>query len=348
MNKRISRVIAGCISLALLLAALGGCNAAAATTTTTTTTAAAATAAPATTTASSALAGRPAGGMGSSSSVGTSTIKQKWLDVAYATVSAAQKLDIYLPNSGTGPFPVIVAIHGGAYKSGDKSGELSYLQAALDKGYAVVSINYRLSGEAIFPAAIHDVKAAIRFVRANAAKYSLNPEKIAAWGGSAGGGLAALAGTSGGVKALQDDSLGNADQSDKLTAVVDWFGPINFLTMDDQFKASGINGQVHNVASSPESVYLGGLLTAIPETVQKSNPETYITADDPAFFIQHGTADILIPTQQSIDFAAKLTAVLGTGKVTYESLTGAGHGDAAFTSAANIAKVLAFLDTYMK
>ncbi len=352
--RNIRKSVSIILCLFLLTGSLAACSSAASeassTTAAATPTASTAAAAEATgaTTATAPQSGRMSGGMTGAAAVDTSSIVNKWLDVAYASLSDSQKLDIYLPNEGTGPFPVIIAIHGGAFKSGDKTGELGYLQAALDRGYAVVSVNYRLSGEVIFPAAIQDVKAAIRFVKANASEYNLNQDKIATWGGSAGGNLAALAGTSGDVAELQDDSLGNSDQSTKVQAVIDWFGPINFLTMDDQFTASGINGQVHNVADSPESIYLGGLITSIPDIAAKSNPETYITADDAAFFIQHGTADVLIPTQQSIDFAASLTKVLGAGKVSYESLEGAGHGDAMFTTAANVAKALDFLDSQLK
>lgn len=147
----------------------------------------------------------------------TEAISRKWPDVAYAQVSAAQKLDIYLPEDGDGPFPVIVAIHGGAFRMGDKAdGQHTPMLEGLERGYAVVSINYRMSGEAIFPAAVYDVKAAIRWIRANAASYHFNAEKIAVWGGSAGGHLAAMAGVSGGVAELEDLSLGAAEFSSRV------------------------------------------------------------------------------------------------------------------------------------
>jgi len=293
--------------------------------------------------------GGPGGGEGVIPTPDTSWIKQKWSDIPYATISEAEKLDIYLPNDGTGPFPVIVSIHGGAFIGGDKNdGQVVPMLEGLKRGYAVVSINYRLSGEATIPAQINDVKAAIRFLRANASKYNINPDKIAAWGGSAGANLAALAGTSGGVKELEDLSLGNSEQSSSVQAVVDWFGPINFLTMDDQFKQSGIQGQVHNTIDSPESKLLGKLLTEAPELVNLQNPETFISSDDPAFFIQHGTKDALVPAQQSVGFAAKLTEVIGTDKVSFELLEGATHGDAMFSTANNVKKVFDFLDKYLK
>ena len=142
--------------------------------------------------------------------------------------------------------------------------------------------------------------------------------------------------------------MGNASQSSRVQAVVDWFGPINFLTMDAQFAASGIDGEVHNTPNSPESKLMGQLITKIPNKVKAANPETYITSDDPAFFIQHGTADTNIPTQQSVNLAAKLQKAIGSSKVTMEKLNGARHGDPAFSTTANVAKVLDFLDQYLK
>ena len=107
-----------------------------------------------------------------------SRIKNKWLDIPYANKSASEKLDIYLPDEGKGPFPVIISVHGGAFLGGDKAdAQLNPMLQGLKLGYAVVSVNYRLSGEAIFPANIMDVKAAVRWVKANARQYKLNPDK---------------------------------------------------------------------------------------------------------------------------------------------------------------------------
>lgn len=280
----------------------------------------------------------------------TSQIKCKWLNVAYASASAAQKLDIYLPETGDGPFPVIVSVHGGAFKGGDKAdGQLTPMLEGLKRGYAVVSVNYRLSQEAIFPAQIQDVKAAVRWIRANSKTYKLNPEKIAIWGGSAGGTLSSLIGTSGNVKELDDLSLGNPSQSSRVLAVVDWFGPTDFLKMDEQLKAGKVkNPQTHSIPDSPESQLIGKNLADAPELVQKANPETYITPDDAPFFIQHGRIDHLVPYQQSENLAAKLTLVLGKDKVTFEILENNDHGGPGFVTDQNINKVFKFLDQYLK
>jgi len=275
--------------------------------------------------------------------------QRSWTDLAYASLSQAQRLDIHVPASGPGPFPVIVQIHGGAFMGGDKADrQLTPVLSAVVRGYAVVAINYRLSGEVLFPAQIHDVKAAIRWVRANAARYALDSTRIAVWGNSAGGHLAALAGTSGGVAALEDLSLGNPDQASRVQAVVDWYGPIDFLQMDPQFRESGLGRPDHSASTSPESRLLGGTLADVPDRVAAANPETYITADDPPFFVQHGAADPLVPTQQSVRFAAALRNVLGEDRVTLGVLDGAGHGGPAFATPENLAAVLDFLDRALR
>lgn len=280
--------------------------------------------------------------------VAASETARKWLDLAYAENSPAQKLDIYLPEKGDGPFPVIVAIHGGAFKFGDKrGGGIRPLLSGLQRGYAVASINYRLSGEAQWPAQIHDVKAAIRWLRANAAEHQLDPKRMATWGSSAGGYLSALAGVSGEVAKLEGDQ-GNAEQSSRVQAVVDWFGPINFLTMDPQFAASGIDGQKHSTPGSFESQLLGKPITQAPELVAEANPETYISQDDPPMLIQHGAVDAVIPRQQSIEFARRLEEVLGREKVVIEILEDAGHGGPKFVTPKNVAKALDFLDEHLK
>lgn len=280
----------------------------------------------------------------------TENIKRKWLDVAYASQSQAQKLDIYLPDEGDGPFPVIISIHGGAFKSGDKAdGQVTPMLEGLKRGYAVVSINYRLSGEAIFPAQIYDVKATVRWIRANANQYKLSEKKMAAWGGSAGGHLSALLGTSGDVKELEDLTQGNAAQSSRVNAVVDWFGPTDFMKMDEQLKEGQVkNPQVHSVPGSPESELIGKNLADAPELVKAANPETYITKDDPPFFIQHGRIDNLVPYQQSVNLAGKLEKAIGKDKVTLEILPDSGHGGSGFSSPQNIDKVFVFLDRILK
>ncbi|TFG70418.1 MAG: alpha/beta hydrolase [Anaerolineales bacterium] len=269
--------------------------------------------------------------------------------MAYADISKAQELDIYWPDEGDGPFPVIISIHGGAFRGGDKRDmQLTPTLQGLNRGYAIVSINYRMSGEEIFPALVQDMKAAIRWVRANAAEYMFDSDKIAVWGGSAGGYQALMAGVSEGIDELDDLSLGNAEYSSARNAVVAWFPPTNFLLMDEHLEASGFKQtpeSAHSGPESPESCILGQQITGIPDVVHAANPETYVRKGLPPMLIQHGNADSTVPYQGSLTFACKLAAANGQDSVTYEILLNAKHGheEALFNTPENVNKVLGFI-----
>lgn len=281
----------------------------------------------------------------------TTFIKKKFLDISYAHLSPAQKLDVYLPENALAPFPVIMAFHGGAFMGCDKADlQILPMLEGLKRGYAVVGVNYRMSGEAGFPALVQDVKAAVRWVRANTAKFNLDPNRIAAWGGSAGGYLSTMLGVSAGVAELEDLSLGNSDQAANVQAVVSWFGPTNFLTMDDYLSENGLlapPGFRHNEANSPESLLLGQKITEIPEKVKAANPETYIGDYLPPFLLQHGTADPVVPVQHSIQLAEKLMRVEGKERIILELLEGAEHADERFETPENVNRVLDFLDEFL-
>ena len=270
-------------------------------------------------------------------------------DLAYATASPAQKLDLYLPDR-PGPFPVVLIVHGGAFMFGDKSHQISkpgtdYL---LGRGYAVANVNYRLSGEAKAPAQIQDIKTAVRWLRAHAGEYRLNPEKFGAWGSSAGGNLVALLGTSCGVAALEGAELGHADQPSCIQAAVDWFGPIDFLQMDEQFRGTPCPAN-HNAADSPESQVIGAPIQTRPDLVRMINPITYISSGASPFLIQHGTEDCLVPPQQSQLLFDALMPAIGADKVHLTLLQGAGHGGGPqFWENANVRLVLDFLDRFLK
>ena len=274
-----------------------------------------------------------------------SRFRRKHLDIAYAQESSAQKLDIYLPNEGNGPFPVILSIHGGAWLKGDKQDiQLNSMLKGLRRGYAVASINYRFSNESIFPAQIFDAKAAVRFIRANADKYSLDSEKIIAWGGSAGAHLCMLLGISTDVSELEDLSMGNAQFSSEVQAVVDWFGPVDFLKMDEALAAHGRPVPNHNLPDSPESTLLGKALPEAAALVKFASPLTYLHKDIPPFLIQHGSDDFIVPVEQSMLLAEKITEVAGKDRVQFDILPGAGHGDVHFDRMKNIERIFEFLN----
>lgn len=273
-----------------------------------------------------------------------------WLDVPYASESASQKMDIYLPKEGKGPFPVILAIHGGGFSGGDKGtmevdGELT----GLNHGYAVVSINYRLSGEATFPAALFDVKAALRFLRAHAAEYQLDAKHIAAWGDSAGANLAALAGTTAGHPEFEDLTQGNEGQSSAVCAVVAWFPPVDYLREDAQFRAKGVTPFAWtDQPDSSIAKYMGAPIQQIAGLMRFTNPESFITKDTVPFLIENGAKDNVVPPEQGEELAERLRAAIGPEKVTYIRLPEAEHRVMHFMGADNLDKVFAFLDKYVK
>jgi acetyl esterase/lipase len=270
--------------------------------------------------------------------IDTTHLERKWLDIPYAHVSQAEKLDIYLPNKGIGPFPIIVAIHGGSFYMGDKRDfQIAPILEAVDQGYAVVSINYRLTGEAKFPAQVHDVKAAIRWIRANSKQYLLNPSKIALWGDSAGGYLSAIAGTSTGNKALEDPTLGNPNQSCEVSAIVDWYGPIDFSTMTGIKRMEGVGVRL-----------FGKSVNEAPDLYALSNPETHLTRNAPPVLIQHGAQDRLIPHEQSTHFAEEYRKTVGHDKVVLDVFPGADHLDEQFNTPQNVQRVIHFLNQYLK
>ena len=178
-----------------------------------------------------------------------------------------------------------------------------------------------------------------------------NPQKIAAWGGSAGGYLASMLGTTAGIQELEDLTMGNPEQPCHVQAVVAWYGPTDFLKMDEQLAESGLSpqpDQLHNTVNSPESLLLGQKITEIPERVKAANPETYIRPGAPPFFLQHGTRDAVVPVQQSINFAARLSQVLGADRVRLELIEGAEHADPRFETPENVTRVLDFIDACLK
>jgi acetyl esterase/lipase len=288
------------------------------------------------------------GAPGGSGDMPATVAKPSFSDLAYATVSETQKLDLYLPE-GSGPFPVVLTVHGGGFMMGDKADAMGTAgtDQLLAEGYAVAAVNYRLSNEAKAPAQIQDIKAAVRFLRANAPKYNLNPDKFAGWGGSAGGSLVALLGTSCGVAALEGPELGNADQSSCIQAVVDWFGPTDFLQMDKQFTGTSCP-VTHDAADSPESLLVGAAIQSVPEKVKAVNSITYVSSKSPAFLIQHGTADCNVPPQQSQLLYDALKQAIGTDNVTLNFIDGAGHGGAQFWTDGNVQVVMDFLAKYLK
>ena len=251
------------------------------------------------------------------------------------------KLDLVRPRKPSDkPLPVIVFVHGGGWRGGDKSnGVWNVLPFVAGGNYFGASVGYRLSGEAIWPAQIHDCKAAIRWLKANAKKYNLDPDRIGVWGSSAGGHLVSLLGTSGDVKELEGD-CGSPDQSSRVACVVDFCGPSDFLAAA-RFQRQGLPSPA--LANSPESLLLGGPIDEKKDLARQASPVTYASADDPPFLIVHGTEDPLVPLKQAELLQAALKKA--GASATLLKIRGGGHG----IGGPQVSKrVRAFLDKHLR
>ncbi|MCA1962778.1 MAG: alpha/beta hydrolase fold domain-containing protein [Prosthecobacter sp.] len=264
-------------------------------------------------------------------------------DLPYAgTDNPRQKLDLYLPKvrKSDKPLPIIVFIHGGGWRAGDKSGGISHLARFVQSGdYAGVSVGYRLTNEAQWPAQIHDCKAAIRWIKAHAGEHRLDASRIAVWGTSAGGHLVSHLGTSGDVKDLEGTLGAHLDQDSRVTCVVNYFGPENFLTMVRQ--PSTIDRS--RGGDYPEALLLGGPVPEREQAAQEASPVTHVSQGDAAFFTAHGTKDPLVPFAQAEEIHAALQKA-GVPSLLQE-MTGGGHG---FRSPELDARVKQFLDLHLR
>lgn len=297
--------------------------------------------------------------------------KKGYFDVPYGSESEAQKLDIWLPENGEGPFPVIVSIHGGGFVALDKRTEdlIEPMLKGLDKGYAVVSINYRLIDEAIFPEPVKDVKMAIRFIRKNAEKFQLDPNKIVTWGGSAGGYMALMTAVFANETLFDNEKDPNIDIPSDVSAVVAWYPVSDFSRLDYDLQVNSIfekcglyevidesdeYGEAFPVSRSDEFPYhtednvsarfVGGPIDKLTEQVKRANPISYIHKDMPKVLLQHGSGDNILPMQQSIDFALKVNSSLGEERAIVEIFPHAIHASLMFETKENIERIFDFID----
>ncbi len=267
-------------------------------------------------------------------------------DIAYVPDGdEAQKLDLYLPEKAADkPLPLVVHIHGGGWVGGSKYP--CAVAPMVLRGYAVASVEYRFSQKAIFPAQIQDCQAAIRWLRAHAKEYNLDAEHVGVVGGSAGGHLSSLAGTSGGKNAFPKIG-GNEEQSDRVQAVCDIFGPSDFSTVVQQ-AADDKNAKNIFQFNTPADPYSSLIGTKLDDKAKADavSPVHYVSKDNPPFVILHGTHDTLVPYAQSEEFAAVLKEK-GVA-VWLQKLPGSGHGGPAFNKPVVIQLMQNFFDKYLK
>jgi acetyl esterase/lipase len=256
---------------------------------------------------------------------------KSWTDLNYGGDNKVyHNLDIFLPAEVRAMYPVVIVIYGSAFQSNNLK-QVAYKtlgEPLLESGFAVITVNHRSSSDSLFPAQINDIKAAIRFVRAQGTIYQIDTTFIGVTGYSSGGHLAAFSGTSGSVNKFTAGSV-TADlegrvgkftkYSSSVDAVVDWYGPTTFQIMDSC--GSQMN---HNAPDSPESLLIGGPIQENDDKCLLADPATYADKDDPPFLIFHGDADPLVPHCQS----QRLFESLRRNNVpaTFVLVQGAGHG----------------------
>lgn len=264
---------------------------------------------------------------------GSLSAQPNYQDLEYARAGDRRLLlDIYLPAGVANPI-LVVWVHGGAWHSGSKENPPMGL---LTKGFALASVDYRLSVEAPFPAQAHDIKAAIRYLRGNARKYGYRADKIAVWGSSAGGHLAALIGAANEHPALEGELGDYRGESSSVQATVDFYGPTNFLTILAQSTPHGVS-----VRAPALALLLGKPVEQVPELARLASPFHLVDAADPPIFIAHGDQDNQVPVNQSLElqWAFQDKGIL----VQLEIVHGAGHGSKDYYQPEFVEKVADFL-----
>jgi acetyl esterase/lipase len=239
------------------------------------------------------------------------------LGLEYAALPGnAGTLDLFVPAGGAGPYPVVLWSQGSGWTSdrGNLGGEPVAAQL-VQRGYAVALFSVRSSEQAVFPAQLHDAKAAVRFIRANAEEFGVDPERIVASGNSSGGWIATMLGVTSNEPALEG-GLGVTGVSSRVQAVVNFFAPTDFLTITSQmlpgacerFNESYNVTHCHDDLRAFESRLIGASTLHHPDLAFAASPLAYIDADDPPTLIAHGTDDWVVPYQQSSLLFAALDA----------------------------------------
>ena len=260
-------------------------------------------------------------------------------DIPFANVEGHElALDLYKPTAADNP-PVLVWVHGGAWRAGSRKSVPTL--ALVEQGYALASTSYRLSGVASFPAQSHDIKAAIRFLRAHEADYGYDASRIGILGSSAGAHLAALVGVTNGNAELEGAVGGNLDQSSDVHAIVAYYPATNLVSILDQSTPFGLNVRVPALEG-----LLGGPMEESAELARLASPVFHVDADDPPLFLLHGDQDPQMPINQSHELHGVYKQHGLAAE--FEVVHGSPHGGPAFYNAARNGMVGSFLDEHLR
>jgi acetyl esterase/lipase len=258
-------------------------------------------------------------------------------EIVYTKVGSTElKLDLLSPASGEGPFPAILIIHGGAWRAGNKTDVRPIMPEFVKHGYVAVSPQYRFCPKDVFPAQVHDVKAAVRWIKANARKYRIDPDRIGAIGFSAGGHLALLLGVTGAADGLEGSGEAGPSSGDtRIKAVVNYFGPTDLAAPD-----------IPDISKPLVKDFLGGTPEAKPDAAKRASPVTYVSKDDAPVLTFQGTNDPLVPFNQAVKLAQAMTKAGVPGRV--ELLIGASHGWGGAEMERSKSETFSFFECYLK
>jgi acetyl esterase/lipase len=264
---------------------------------------------------------------------------KKMPDIVYGTVDGHElKLDLYMPAEAVNP-PLLIYVHGGAWRGGSKERVLT--TTFVEDGYAMASVDFRLSGDAMFPAQIHDIKAAIRFLRGNAHSYGYEATRIGILGSSSGGHLVELVGVTNGHEELEGKVGDYLDQSSDIQAIVSYFGASNLTTILKQSTPHGLSVRVPAL-----DLLIGGQPEDKVELARLASPVFHVDATDPPLLMLHGDQDPQMPINQSHELhnAYKEYDL----QVQFEVVHGAAHGGEQFRDEKRIELVETFLDNQLR
>ena len=267
-------------------------------------------------------------------------------DLPYANGDARQAIDLYLTDA-PGPNPLLIWIHGGGWRGGSKDRVVSHFLDFRERGYSVASIGYRLS-DSPWPTTVSDVKAAVRFLRARSERYAIDPDRFVAIGSSAGGHLVSMLGVSAGVELFSDDSLGHADVSDEVHAVVNFFGPTDLDEMDNDARVNGCpeNALCHDCAGSPETRLIDCRPSQCTDLADQASPVHYVDGTEPPFMTFHGQEDCTVPTPQGRRLHDALVAA-GDDSILVE-VPAVGHNVDGCLRGENLLRMQAFIESVIR